>query len=400
MGAACTSSNRAAADGTESGRKDMRQDKKWMDNNYDRAMVIDSLKSNTTMQHQNLLNEDIEDLVDNMQTYQYRSGEAVIVFGEPANDFICLQKGAVDIYSNTGVKINTLEGPIVLGEMGFFSGSVRNATIKASRNCIVHKIGYEQYYKLTERSSLKKAPILANLSVTDLGKLLPYATIKTYEDGEVIVSSGAKPTGYWYLISAGFVDVDKGKKMLPVGEHFGEQELLNKEPYSATYQAKGRASVVQVEQKAFESVLDSIRASAPITRKASFFQRGSTKESFAKRPSMRKAAKSANTKEESGETGDLYGVYNGGDEFDSMNGDQVKFVDNDGNSSPVTRRPSKGSVLSGMARRKSFSKQLAAKIGQTNNNSDSCTFTDMWNPFSCFVILIFPPLLAETAAAE
>jgi len=73
-----------------------------------------------------------------------------------------------------------------IGDMGFFDGGPRNATIRAQRNCIIHKIGFEDYYRLTQRSCLKKAPILSNLSVTELGTLLPYVKMISYEDGQYL----------------------------------------------------------------------------------------------------------------------------------------------------------------------------------------------------------------------
>jgi len=97
--------------------------------------------------------------------------------------------------------------------------------------------------------------------------------------GGTILAYGTKPSGYWYIVSSGFVTVDSGlspsKTVLPTGSHFGEKELIGNQPYEATYKAKGRATVIQIDKKGLDGVLDSIRATAPLGSKGSFFSKGS-----------------------------------------------------------------------------------------------------------------------------
>jgi CRP-like cAMP-binding protein len=121
-----------------------------------------------------------------MSSYEYRPGETIMLFDEPSVDLVVVQKGTVFVYNNIGAKLNTLHAPKTIGEMGFISGKPRSATIKAHGPCIVHRISYDDYCQRVQRSCLKKAPILSNLTVAELGSLLPFVKMTSYEDGKSV----------------------------------------------------------------------------------------------------------------------------------------------------------------------------------------------------------------------
>lgn len=80
---------------------------------------------------------------------------------------------------------------------------------------------------------------------------------KEYADGEIICRQG-EPGDWMFVIQAGEAEVareQEGRQVvlgwLKTGDVFGEMSIFDRQPRSATVQAKGQARVLTLDKRAF-----------------------------------------------------------------------------------------------------------------------------------------------------
>lgn len=108
---------------------------------------------------------------------------------------------------------------------------------------------------------LKRVPLFANLSPTDLKQLAAMATEEYFPDGEVIAYKGEQGDAMFVIVS-GEVRVcveEDGREMelarRITGEYVGELSIINREPRNATLVASGEVRALSIDQKTFEGLL-------------------------------------------------------------------------------------------------------------------------------------------------
>ena len=108
---------------------------------------------------------------------------------------------------------------------------------------------------------LKRVPLFANLSPTDLKQLAAIATEEVFPDGEVIAYQGEQGDAMFVIVS-GEVRVCRdtdGREMEVArrrsGEYVGEMSIINRQPRIATLIASGDVRVLSIDQKMFEGLI-------------------------------------------------------------------------------------------------------------------------------------------------
>lgn len=104
---------------------------------------------------------------------------------------------------------------------------------------------------------LKKIPLFQYLSYQELVRILNVCKVKSFVAGEKIISEGTAGNDF-YIILTGSVKVSKGGTQLATlknTDFFGEMQLLDKVPRSATVVAESTVKVLVVERGEFYVLL-------------------------------------------------------------------------------------------------------------------------------------------------
>jgi CRP-like cAMP-binding protein len=105
--------------------------------------------------------------------------------------------------------------------------------------------------------SLRNVPLFKGFAAKQLKSLAKWATTRTYNEGQVIVSEGQTGLGL-YIIQTGRVRVtmhsphgEREARTMGAGESFGELSLLDDRPRSATVTAVERTTAVLLDKSQF-----------------------------------------------------------------------------------------------------------------------------------------------------
>jgi HEAT repeat protein len=108
---------------------------------------------------------------------------------------------------------------------------------------------------------LKRVPLFAALSPTDLKQVAAIATEETFSDGEVIAEQGEQGDAMFVIVSGEVsVCIDSDGRSAEVarrsrGEFVGELSIINREPRNATLIASGEVRTLCIDQKNFEGLI-------------------------------------------------------------------------------------------------------------------------------------------------
>ena len=101
----------------------------------------------------------LEREVERMKLRRFLSGQTIIREGDPAESFFILTRGAASVRQNGPqgeTEISTLKPGDFFGEIGLLSGTVRNATVRATAPSEVLELDAEGFRDLVESSQLTK----------------------------------------------------------------------------------------------------------------------------------------------------------------------------------------------------------------------------------------------------
>lgn len=105
--------------------------------------------------------------------------------------------------------------------------------------------------------ALKKMPLFSLLEFKEITKVMGRMTNQSYKMDEVVVIEGAEGEELFVIIK-GTADVVVGSKVintLKTGDYFGELSLIDKEPRSATVQAKEDLEVLVMHKDDFYKII-------------------------------------------------------------------------------------------------------------------------------------------------
>jgi HEAT repeat protein len=108
---------------------------------------------------------------------------------------------------------------------------------------------------------LKRVPLFATLSPTDLKQVATIAAEETFPDGEVIAEQGEQGDAMFVIVSGEVrVCIERDGQEVDVarrtsGEYVGELSIINREPRNATLVAAGDVRALCIDQKSFEGLI-------------------------------------------------------------------------------------------------------------------------------------------------
>ena len=126
-------------------------------------------------------------------------------------------------------------------------------------------------YEEDQLALLKSIPLLADLKIGVLRRLLSAMTIEFYNPGDYVMKQGDTEDRSLFVIiggkakatrndydAAGKTTGEKEVGALPTGAFFGESALLNEEPRSANIIAASKLKCAKLGQKIYERILEDI----------------------------------------------------------------------------------------------------------------------------------------------
>ncbi len=101
----------------------------------------------------------------------YRNQEYIYNMGEDSENMFILLKGEIGIIFHTGLELNRITPPGIVGEMGVFTGEKRSASVSAVTDCITLNFNKTELFNLFSSDTDMGIKILLNV-IRDLAKKL------------------------------------------------------------------------------------------------------------------------------------------------------------------------------------------------------------------------------------
>ena len=213
-------------------------------------------------------------IIDAMKKEQVAPGDIIIEQGDVQGDkFYVIEAGECDVIVD-GNKVAQLGASMNFGELALMYDCDRQATIKAApssssfslwsidRPCFKHIVANAANKRLNEiEQAIAQCHLLEALSKTQRSRIAEACVAKNFTDGEYIIKQGSEGSVF-YIIAEGEVLIHKTtvgqpdfEGSLEVGNHFGEQALLNNAPRAASIIAKNNVKCLALHREQFDQLL-------------------------------------------------------------------------------------------------------------------------------------------------
>lgn len=236
-----------------------------------RELIRSAILDNDFLRHLEL--QRINDIVECMQSEEYKQGVVIIREGQPGNTLYVMEDGRVEV-SREGIYLCSMSPGKIFGELALLYNCDRTATIKAESALVkVWSLTRQSFQNIMMRSGmmreqeyidfLKSVPIFRKLSIDTLAKLSDRIEEMEYPDGEYIVRQGARGDTF-FIIQKGRVKVtinkngrEKFVRALHRGDFFGEKALMGDDLRTANIIADDLQGVtcLTIDKDAFDQMI-------------------------------------------------------------------------------------------------------------------------------------------------
>lgn len=236
-----------------------------------RELIKSAILDNDFLRHLEI--QRINDIVECMQSGEYKQGVVIIREGQPGNTLYVMEEGRVEV-TREGVYLCSMAPGKVFGELALLYNCDRTATIKAESPMVrAWALTRQSFQQIMMRSGmireaeyidfLKSVPIFRKLSVDTLAKLSDRIEEAVYHDGEYIVRQGSRGDTF-FIIQRGRVKVTRNKngrerfvRALHRGDFFGEKALTGDDLRTANIIADDLQGVscLVIDKDAFDQMI-------------------------------------------------------------------------------------------------------------------------------------------------
>lgn len=219
--------------------------------------------------------EDLQQVIDCMQSITANEGETIIKQGDLGELFYCIESGTATATVD-GNSVLDYEAGGSFGELALIYNSPRAASVKATSLSKLWTLDLRSFRyilaKVSSSSSVTKCKFLKNCSflseLTDLQitKLSEALETERFNDGEFIITQGEKGDSF-YIIEEGIVRCTQKKSSgqlidlisLKAGDYFGEMALMLDDNRYANCIAQGPVQVFTLNKAKFDKLLGSVQ---------------------------------------------------------------------------------------------------------------------------------------------
>ncbi|KAI3430680.1 hypothetical protein D9Q98_005269 [Chlorella vulgaris] len=167
-----------------------------------------------------------------------------------------------------GAQVERVKEGAYFGEKALINASPRSATATADSYVVCYTLGRAAFNELLgpiedvwRYETLRRVPILLNLSEQQLFQLARCMANRSFEAGEVVFRQGEVGQEFYVVEEGSFSITDQEGRELATcghGQCFGELALLNKEARAATVHASTAAKVLACTRADFDTHLGSL----------------------------------------------------------------------------------------------------------------------------------------------
>jgi len=231
------------------------------------AWLLTCVSTNMMFQHYNEGQKNV--LIEYMKLVDVPKGKVLFEEGDEGHEFYVIDEGKLDVIVN-GSKVGIIERGVCFGEFALIYNSPRSATVvavTAAKVWSLHRITFRKVIKDHNQNEstktigfLKKVPLLAQLSTSELQLLNQTLETMQFRSGQVIFKEGDDGDKF-YIVKEGNIAGFKEKlgKMewfkFDSGDYFGERALLKDEPRSATIICETDVTVLMLSRQDFCTIL-------------------------------------------------------------------------------------------------------------------------------------------------
>ena len=227
---------------------------------------------------------ELTDFIDRADEKSFERGEIIIREGDKETTMYFILEGEVEVYSEKDgrkVFLDVLRTGDFFGEFSFFTGGVRQATVRALKptECLV--ITEELFEEFAERNEEFSKVVVDFYKIRVLDTLLAHTSLfgmlkpqerkevlacfqlEVVEKGKEIVKEGEEGDAL-YVIKGGRVEVvttdPEGREVklaeLGAGDFFGEVALITGRPRTATVRALTKVRLMKLSREDFEEICE------------------------------------------------------------------------------------------------------------------------------------------------
>jgi len=231
------------------------------------SWLLACVSTNMMFQHYNEGQKSV--LVEYMNLVDVPKGKVLVKEGDEAHEFYVIDEGKLEVIVN-GSRVGVIERGVCFGEFALIYNAPRSATVVALTAVKVwslHRITFRKVIKDHNQNEstktigfLRKVPLLAQLSTSELQLLNQTLETMQFRSGQVIFKQGDGGDKF-YIVKEGNIAGFKEKlgKMewfkFDSGDYFGERALLKDEPRSATIICETDATLLMLSREDFCTIL-------------------------------------------------------------------------------------------------------------------------------------------------
>jgi len=234
-----------------------------------------ALKDNDFLK--NLESEQIKELIDVMQSKDYKKGNFVIREGEPGQHLYVLEEGKCEVMKD-GKVLGEMTSGRAFGELAILYNCTRTATVRASSDLKVWCIDRTGFQTIMMKTGMQRqaeyleflhsVPALKGISDEGMSKLADVLDDVVYEEGEYIIHQGSEGNTF-YILKKGTVDVTQRAtiesqpqfvRSLSKGAYFGEKALTSGEDIRTAnvIAGKGGCQCLVLDKESFHQFIGSL----------------------------------------------------------------------------------------------------------------------------------------------
>eukprot|EP00943_MAST-04B_sp_MAST-4B-sp1_P006712 g6712.t1 len=209
-----------------------------------------------------------------------KAGEKIISQGDEGDYCYVIDSGQAHVIVNgkdVGYSYpDNATGNRVFGDEALMFSKPRSASIEAMTKCKLYRLGRNDFqFTLSQNmvkgnarieNALRKSALLADLSASQMDKLIDVTETMPFDKGQVIIKKGAKGDMF-FILSSGTVEFseynDKGEtnSITPDSKqnYFGEKALLHDAPRAATCTAVTNVECLVLNRKDFQETLGNLK---------------------------------------------------------------------------------------------------------------------------------------------
>ena len=202
-----------------------------------------------------------------LELVEFSDGDVLCCQGELGDRFFTLKEGSV-VVSKDGKELAKLSDGAYFGERALIRDEPRGATVTAEGYVVCFALSRQAFNELLgpiedvwRYETLRKVPILSNLTEKQLFELARRVGSVEFEAGDVLFNKG-DPGDSFYVVEDGlFAVTDENDNELArcgKGQCFGELALLRSEPRAATVVALQSSKALVCTKEDFDEHLGSL----------------------------------------------------------------------------------------------------------------------------------------------